>query len=238
LVTILLDATESGDACDVLQRENALDAFILLELDKRTSAHLQAGRLELASRSAALQVDITYGAKRYEPRTGEAIAPRRVRITTPVLTIQKLRHDIEQFEYLRGRGVLGDEFGGVISRYEDLVRRLTPLGPDARVQFNPTDDGNVGGTYNRLIHVYESAALPRVLSESWSRELVESEYLNEGNAVAVVDEFLTADALESLRNFCLESTLWFTNRYAHGRLGAFFSVRDSVVPYYCRLLRK
>jgi hypothetical protein len=175
-VTILLDATESGDACDVLQRENALDAFILLELDKRTSAHLQAGRLELASRSAALQVDITYGAKRYEPRTGEAIAPRRVRITTPVLTIQKLRHDIEQFEYLRGRGVLGDEFGGVISRYEDLVRRLTPLGPDARVQFNPT--------------------------------------------------------------VCLESTLWFTNRYAHGRLGAFFSVRDSVVPYCCRLLRK
>ena len=33
---------------------------------------------------------------------------------------------------------------------------------------------------------------------------------------------LSSEALESLRLFCLESTVWTGNRYAHGRLGAFF----------------
>ena len=49
--------------------------------------------------------------------------------------------------------------------------------------------------------------------------------------VVVVDGFLSADALESLRLFCLESTVWSTNRYDHGRLGAFF--RDG---FNCPLL--
>jgi hypothetical protein len=33
---------------------------------------------------------------------------------------------------------------------------------------------------------------------------------------------LSAEALADLRSFCLESTIWQTNRYAHGRLGSFF----------------
>lgn len=37
-----------------------------------------------------------------------------------------------------------------------------------------------------------------------------------------MDDFLSDEALESLRLFCLESTVWSANRYAYGRLGAFF----------------
>jgi hypothetical protein len=40
--------------------------------------------------------------------------------------------------------------------------------------------------------------------------------------VVIIDGFLSEEALESMRRFGLESTVWFTNRYAHGRLGAFF----------------
>jgi hypothetical protein len=38
----------------------------------------------------------------------------------------------------------------------------------------------------------------------------------------VIDDFLTPEALHSLRLFCIESTVWFGNRYADGRLGALF----------------
>jgi hypothetical protein len=49
--------------------------------------------------------------------------------------------------------------------------------------------------------------------------------------LVVIDRFLTDDALESLRAFCLESTVWSTNRYDHDRLGSFF--RDG---FNCPLL--
>ena len=40
--------------------------------------------------------------------------------------------------------------------------------------------------------------------------------------IVVIDHFLRDAALDLLYRFCLESTVWFGNRYAHGRLGAFF----------------
>lgn len=49
----------------------------------------------------------------------------------------------------------------------------------------------------------------------------------------VIDNFLSDDALDSLRQFCLQSTVWFANRYSHGRLGAF--LRDG---FNCPLLRQ
>jgi hypothetical protein len=38
----------------------------------------------------------------------------------------------------------------------------------------------------------------------------------------VIDHFLEDGALEALRRFCLESTVWSTHRYSLGRLGSFF----------------
>ncbi len=46
-----------------------------------------------------------------------------------------------------------------------------------------------------------------------------------------MDDFLSPEAIEGLRRFCLESTVWSTNRYDHGRLGSFF--RDG---FNCPLL--
>ena len=52
--------------------------------------------------------------------------------------------------------------------------------------------------------------------------VVQRLYLSRPPGVVVIDDFLTPEALESLRRFCLESTLWNANRYPDGRLGAFF----------------
>jgi hypothetical protein len=47
--------------------------------------------------------------------------------------------------------------------------------------------------------------------------------LNKPLGLVVVDDFLSVEVLDELRLFCLESTIWFANRYGHGRLGAFFN---------------
>ncbi len=80
----------------------------------------------------------------------------------------------------------------------------------------------VGHVYNRLVHVRPTPRVPRALSGEWDAAAVEGAYLAGRPSIVVVDEFLSRDALESLRLFCLESTVWSTNRYEHGRLGAFF----------------
>ena len=47
-------------------------------------------------------------------------------------------------------------------------------------------------------------------------------YLDRAPGIVVIDNFLTPAAFHEPCLFCLESTVWSANRYAHGRLGAFF----------------
>jgi hypothetical protein len=50
---------------------------------------------------------------------------------------------------------------------------------------------------------------------------IEADYRRKAPGITVIDNFLTPDALASLRRFCLEATVWFESRYANGYLGAF-----------------
>ncbi len=149
----------------------------------------------------------------------------------PVLTPSKLLHDVEQFEYLRRRGILARELAVVVRRYDGLLDTLRPLGAEARVPLLGAARAEVGHVYNRLVHVRPTPRVARALSPAWRPAAVEEEYLAGHPSAVVVDDFLSPDALESLRLFCLESTVWSTNRYDHGRLGSFF--RDG---FNCPLL--
>src|SRR5262249_30271220 len=62
----------------------------------------------------------------------------------------------------------------------------------------------------------------QALSSSWDGAVVEHEYLNQPPGLVVVDDFLNEAALESVRLFCLESTIWSSTQHAHGRLGSQF----------------
>jgi hypothetical protein len=62
----------------------------------------------------------------------------------------------------------------------------------------------------------------RALSREWDAAVAEDDYLARQPNAVVIDRFVTDEAIESLRLFCLESTVWSTNRYDHGRLGSFF----------------
>jgi hypothetical protein len=138
------------------------------------------------------------------------------------LTIPKLRHDMQQFEYLQRRGVLGDEFTPIIKDYQRVIDRLVASRVKHRIPIDDQTKKEIGHVYNRLVHVRETPRVSRALSANWDPEAAEREYLDHPIGLIVVDDFLSPEALENVRLFCLESTVWSTNRYGYGRLGSFF----------------
>jgi hypothetical protein len=200
-------------------------------VNERVSAALRAGDLQLAGEQAARYAELCRGTRWYPIRRDDdpelpASAP-----WAPVLTPSKLLHDIEQLEYLQGRGILGDELTPIIEQYEGLLDTLRPLGDGARVPLVGVARAQIGHVFNRLLHVRSTPRVERALGAAWDTVAAEDAYLVGRPPVVVVDDFLSKDAIDSLRLFCLESTVWSTNRYDHGRLGSFF--RDG---FNCPLL--
>jgi hypothetical protein len=191
-------------------------------LTRAIEASLRAFRLEQAAEHAHRYATIQRGScwsmsqsvGHRQPRT---LAP------PPQLSAGCLRHDIEQLEYLRQKAILPAEFDDVIEKYRQLLDDSIVEMPEQRVVLTPGLGALIGSTYGRIVNLRRTPALtPCALSADWSRHHAQSQYFTHPSGLVVIDNFLTEAALAELRAFCLESTVWFANRYAHGRLGAFF----------------
>jgi len=159
------------------------------------------------------------------------------RLANPIpqrfLTAGALQHDIEQFRYLRKHQILGGKLDGVIRAYERILATIYSHGDQGiRIPLKGAQKKIIGATYNRIVHIRRTPTLHgTALSRRWKSQDAEAKYLDHPKGLVVVDNFLSEKALKSLHLFCLQSTVWFTNRYSHGRLGAFF--RDG---FNCPLL--
>lgn len=138
------------------------------------------------------------------------------------LSLGKLRHDLHQFEHLRRSSVGGAPLEELIAAYRAAIRRLAPFGETARVPLGVEDEPLVARAYGRLVHLAEAPRVDRALSPHWDRRAAERRYLEQRPSVVVIDDFLSAHALEGLLRFCRDSTIWAGNRYANGRLSALF----------------
>ncbi|MDJ0944383.1 MAG: tetratricopeptide repeat protein [Kiloniellales bacterium] len=136
----------------------------------------------------------------------------------------KLTHDIEQFRYLRARGKLPESFDATIRAYEDTLAALPTVGDLSHVVDIPRDRlPALQASYNRLVVCERSPAVsPCAVNPTLDAEAIEADYARNAPGITFADGFLTAEALEELRRFCLESTFWFEYRYGNGYLGAFF----------------
>lgn len=202
----------------------------LRALEREIDRAMHDGRLADASELSIRHAQLRRGSRWYPvPRLDDPELPAS---SSPgMLTPPKLLHDILQFQYLQARGILGDEFTSIIDRYETVLESLAPLGDGARLPMSGAVRAEIGHVYDRIVHVRETPRVERVFSSTWKADAVEHEYLGARPNVVIVDGFLSDEAIEGLRLFCLESTVWLTNRYDYGRLGAFF--RDG---FNCPLL--
>jgi hypothetical protein len=221
-------------ACLFLRQGAALKARALLqrELSSGAAGYEWCSRavtdalvnqdFQLAGAIARVIAELRWGS-RWFPRTlppGEE--PPDVPRPDRFLTVAKLRHDIRQLEYLEARGLLGFDSSPYRRAYSSIAERLEASGIRNQVPLSPADEDAIGEIYNRLLYIRETPRVGQALSSNWSGLDVGRRYGAAGAALVVIDDFLSAEALEELRAFCLESTVWSANRYAHGRLGAFF----------------
>lgn len=215
LASLLVRSNHLEEAGTLLREELAADPGGLDWMQSELTAAMRQRSLDLAGRYARIFAEVRWG---LPLSSGQSVTP------TPSFPVSaaKLRHDADQFDYLAQRGSLPFNWRELASQYRSLADRIALRGADARVPLDSQELRALWPTYNRLLHVRATPRIGRAISDNWNARDVESEYLERPPGLVVVDEFLTAEALGELRQFCQESTVWFANRYGHGRLGAFF----------------
>ena len=128
-------------------------------------------------------------------------------------------HNIEQLEHILAAN--GDSAGEMTDQLEVLRRGLTNVIDEA--------DGeapwvSIPGSGNQFLadppYVrVEEQRLPRYVNTAVDYQAIQHGVLA-GEKVQVIDDFLTPEALEQVRKFCLESTIW-RHPYKFGYVGAF-----------------
>lgn len=149
-------------------------------------------------------------------------SPPAENIPRDFVTVTKLEHDAGQFQYLRELNLLEKQFDTIIAAYLQIAKRLKDRdGVEARTALTGEVRKLIGSVYNRIVYLPYVPRLRRVFSTSWSPKEIEEKFLTQKLGVVVVDDFLTAEALEGVRRCAMQSTVWSGIRYAYGRLGAF-----------------
>src|SRR5262249_16359985 len=163
-------------------------------------AHRALGFLWLSQGERGRALD--HFARTYEFRRGDdrtTIARKSLTTTTG----HKLRHDAEQFLYLsqttRGR-----------PRFELLARNYLEIGkqiPEEVVTLSDAQIDVLGEDYNTPIHLRAAPEVAgRAVNERPDLAALTAQFEEQG--AIPVDDLLTPKALDSLRRYLLESTIW------------------------------
>lgn len=237
--TALETATDDMDAraglVAALRRQGQLDAASeagRMVTDERASPDLcrQVGMvmLEQGHLESAIELFERGVAAKRTPGVTNLVAGDQLETS-----VGKLRHDIEQLNWLDEQGLLGHSFSGAARAYEKVLGALPEDLPPASIFSLPFDARRrIQGTYNRIVRRGNQPAMnDGAVNRELSSADVEQDYLDNAPGLTVVDDFLHPAALAGLRRFCLESTVWFDFYHPNGYLGAYLEE-----GFHCPLL--
>ena len=134
----------------------------------------------------------------------------------------RIAHDCEQIQYLLDRSILGEEHRPYLDELHRLRKELDRH-PSAgnRVSISPDALAPVAPSFNRLFFRAPAEHLPNgAINPALDVAAVESRYLFKQPEVTFIDDLLAQEALDTLRRFCWESTIWKAD-YENGYIGAF-----------------
>ena len=129
----------------------------------------------------------------------------------------KLRDTIDQLEYLIAKGRIDSSFQRMADRYRAVLTEIKQKEkPEAVIKLNPGQWERLGSFHNRAIY---HDPPPRIgagtINAALDFDQIENRYLSSPVSVTTLDDFLTAEALRRLRDFCLESMIFFTHTGNH-----------------------
>ena len=138
-----------------------------------------------------------------------------------IISKAKIEHDIEQFEYLASKNYDIKKFTDLALLYKKVASEINWPSDTSLVTLNNKYQNLLKDSYNRLIHIQKAPKLKEeVINNSLNIEQITNDYFNHEFGLTYIDNFLSSKAIESLRDFLLESTIWF-NVKQNGYVGAF-----------------
>jgi Flp pilus assembly protein TadD len=176
-------------------------------------AHRALGFLWLSQGERGRALD--HLARTYELRRGDdRTAIARKSLTN--VTRDKLEHDAEQFLYLAQRTRDRLRFELLARNYRAIAVQVS----DQLTALSKAQIGVLGDDYNTPIHLCAAPEIAgRSVTERADRAALTVQFHEQG-AIAV-DDLLTPPALDSLRRFLLESTIWHDFSHIDGFVASY-----------------
>src|SRR5689334_16247527 len=134
----------------------------------------------------------------------------------------RAKHDLEQIQYLFDQQKLGNDQRSYLQSLIDLQEQLhrNPT-PGNRLAIAPADLMGIAPSFNRILFCVPPARVDQgALNLSLDPASIEARYHATRPEVAFIDGLLNEEALNSLRRFCWEATIWKKD-YENGYTGAF-----------------
>jgi len=202
----LLRLDETQEAIKSLTRAAQLEP-------QHYEAHRVLGFLRLAQGERGRALD--HFARTYELRRGDD-RTELARKSLTTTTRHKLEHDAEQFLFLSQNTRERLRFELLARNYrvvaEQIVDAVTPLS-GAQIEA-------LGNDYNTAIHLREAPEVAcGAINKRADQPALTAQF--DGRGAIFVDDLLTPPALDSLRRFLLESTIWHDFSHIEGFVASY-----------------
>ena len=216
-----------GNALKRLSREDEAVASLECALELKPENATYRANLGMAhvARGDAVAALACFGhaaERRHGPPLTPAILTQR-REDRPAVPVApfKLQHDAEQIRRLCSDGRIDPSFDKIADAYEQVLAALPPdAPPEEPIALSDREWRRIAPAYNRPLHLPEArVAAQAAVNPDLNADEIERTYRESAPNLVVVDDFLTADALERLWHFCLDATVWY--QVKRGYLGAY-----------------
>lgn len=144
--------------------------------------------------------------------------PVRIQALLP----SRIKHDAEQIQYLAEHGVSRSFNPQYAATLFSLRQKVMKAGEaNQPVRLGRQESQALAPSLNRILHYAENPVLPQgALNPDLDVADVERRYHASNPEILVIDALLRPEAVNALRQFCWESTVWKKN-YDDGYVGAF-----------------
>ena len=127
-----------------------------------------------------------------------------------IISKAKIEHDIEQFQYLASKSDDGKKFIDLVKQYKKIASEINWPSDSSLINLNNQHQHLLQDSYNRLLHVVKAPRLKEgAVNNTLDTKKITNDYFNHEFGLTYIDNFLSTKALNSLRNFLYESTIWF-----------------------------
>ncbi|MGQ0810742.1 MAG: tetratricopeptide repeat protein [Nitrospiraceae bacterium] len=144
------------------------------------------------------------------------------RVTESTVYRSRLKHDAEQIRYLQERGIVGHEVDGYLHALDRLQQRAScRAGSSNRLSIEQQELDGIAPSFHRILHYAPCERISQgVLNPDLDVSGIEARYHAQQPEVMYIDDLLTPEALDALRRFCWDSSIWKKD-YDNGYIGAF-----------------